>query len=78
MRVVAGTIGAVVGAAAGYVGWLALMWIFATVCDGILNWLACGGMGGPNMLDLLTLPIAVIGLGVVGYQTGAGIVSRTE
>lgn len=54
------------------------MWIFATVCDGILNWLACGGMGGPNMLDLLTLPIAVIGLGVVGYQTGAGIVSRTE
>lgn len=78
MRVVAGTVGAVVGAGLGYVAWLVLMWLYATVCDGILNWLACGGMGGPNVLDLLMLPIAVIGLAVLGYQTAADMATRGE
>lgn len=78
MRVIAGTVGAAIGAGLGYVAWLVLMWLYATVCSGILNWLACGGMGGPNLFDLLMLPIAVIGLAVLGYQTAADLATRGE
>jgi hypothetical protein len=74
MHQVAGAVAAVVGAAIGYVGWLALMWVFATVCGGMLGFAFCGPAGGPNMLDLLTLPVLVIGGGLVAYGLASGAV----
>lgn len=81
MRVVgvaASLVLAVLGAFVGYLGWLALMWLFATVCQGAMNIFFCAGMGGPNMFDLLTLPFLVIGGAVLGWGLGASLTERED
>lgn len=73
LRHVLAAVLAVVGAGVGYLGWMGLMWVFATLCRGLGNWLFCAGLGGPNILDLLTLPVLVVGGAVGGWRLGSSI-----
>lgn len=62
-----GSIAAVLGAVLGLGAWALLMRVFAAVCRGVGDFLLCAGMGGPSLFDLLTLPVAVIGAGYMGW-----------
>lgn len=62
MRLALAIVAGIGGAVAGYIGWILLMNLFAFVCRGWANALFCAGLGGPDLLDLITLPVMTLGV----------------